>query len=395
MLDKLIPYKPIRYIDSNEMKNVNLDNFFGFALAEIISPDENLLKNPILPFRVDETRVTHPRGSWIEVYFSEELKNSVKHGYSVKLIEGYEFEGGYLFNDYIEHFYENKKSVAKDSPAYYISKLHLNTFYGIFGKSKDNLETFLIKVEDLQDYLYSRILVSISKVGEYFRLILCRGNLNFQVINNLNLSDEMSVKNAELIYDENKKIPTKSNVAIAAAITSYGRIHISAFKNIPNTVIAYSDTDSIIIDSILPTSNELGGLKNEFGEGVIVELKVLGPKRYALKVEYPDGKIEIKTVFSGVKPNKLSWEDVLKISDNEKIELIQGNRFKRNFADLTIKVVEGKFSFVNITKKILQNNFYIPETIHSATHPIIKNRNIHIITYFKNRIKYFIKKHLD
>jgi hypothetical protein len=73
------------------------------------------------------------------------------------------------------------------------------------------------------------------------------------------------------------------NIAIASAITSYSRIHMSQFKNNSNYRLFYTDTDSIYINKPLSddlvNSNELGQLKLE----IIVDKAIfLCPKVYCL-----------------------------------------------------------------------------------------------------------------
>lgn len=47
------------------------------------------------------------------MYFSEELKAVEKGGYKIELIKGYTCYGSYLFNDYIDPFYSQKKVAAR------------------------------------------------------------------------------------------------------------------------------------------------------------------------------------------------------------------------------------------------------------------------------------------
>jgi hypothetical protein len=100
---KSIPLNLIRYI--KDMSGIELNNFFGFCLAEITCGNEVL--RPVLPYKY-KGKTIYPRGQWISVYFSEELKAVEKLGYKINLIRGYEFEKYNLFNDYINHFYNQK-----------------------------------------------------------------------------------------------------------------------------------------------------------------------------------------------------------------------------------------------------------------------------------------------
>jgi hypothetical protein len=51
----------------------------------------------------------YPHGTWKSIYFTEEMKTLLNYGYKFKLIKGYEFSKYYLFNEYVNHFYNIKK----------------------------------------------------------------------------------------------------------------------------------------------------------------------------------------------------------------------------------------------------------------------------------------------
>lgn len=87
---------------------MNLKDFFGYCLVEVTTPKN--IKKPLLPFK-ENNKTIYPTGIWIGIYFSEELKALLKHGYKFKLISGYEFYKDYLFNDYVEHFYNIKQKI--------------------------------------------------------------------------------------------------------------------------------------------------------------------------------------------------------------------------------------------------------------------------------------------
>ncbi len=76
-------------------------------------------------------------------------------------------------------------------------------------------------------------------------------------------------------------VEVKSNVAIAAAVTSYARIHMIPYKLLPGCV--YTDTDSIFTTSKLPDhllGTEIGEMKDELSGITINEAYFLGIKQY-------------------------------------------------------------------------------------------------------------------
>jgi hypothetical protein len=96
-------------------------------------------------------------------------------------------------------------------------------------------------------------------------------------------------------------------------VTSYARIFMSQFKNIPNFNLYYSDTDSVDIDKDLDPKyigNNLGQMKLE---SLFDEVVYLAPKVYAAKVGNED-LVKIK----GLK-NPISFEEMksLLIKENK------------------------------------------------------------------------------
>jgi len=97
---------PLEFLGESIGGNVKLEDTFGFVEARITTPDN--LTIPLLPFKV-ENETLHPLGSWMGIYFSEELKTIVKYGYKVEVIKVYNFSKGNIFNGYINFFYNIKK----------------------------------------------------------------------------------------------------------------------------------------------------------------------------------------------------------------------------------------------------------------------------------------------
>jgi hypothetical protein len=105
------------------------------------------------------------------------------------------------------------------------------------------------------------------------------------------------------------------NIAIASAITSYSRIHMSQFKNNSNYKLFYSDTDSIYINKPLSkdliSSSEIGKLKLEFTADKAI---FLASKVYALE-NYKDYISKIKGLHSK-KYFKITEKDIEIINDS-------------------------------------------------------------------------------
>ena len=112
---------------------------------------------------------------------------------------------------------------------------------------------------------------------------------------------------------EGDNLSINISVPLAAAITSYSRMIMNDYKNIPGNDVFYSDTDSVVLQKPLPEdmiNNELGGMKFEFkiNPGVFP-----GPKLYALELENGETLIKIRGLHSG----DIKFEEMLDILNNK------------------------------------------------------------------------------
>jgi hypothetical protein len=120
-----------------------------------------------------------------------------------------------------------------------------------------------------------------------------------------------------------------SNVALAAAVTSYARIVMIPFKLDPNTL--YTDTDSAFTTKPIDPSLiglELGEMKDELQGKMINEAYFLAPKNYGYYIiDIVTGIKQEFSVFSGVPRNSLSFEEVKSIFEGKTITKTISNRF--------------------------------------------------------------------
>jgi hypothetical protein len=238
------------------------ENPFGFFEVEVTSPAK--MERPLLQTRVKTKggyRTMAPLGSWVDMIFSEEMKEYQKYGYSFKVIRGYLFDKGFIFSDYVNDLYKIKESHKKDEPMYLISKLLMNSLYGRFGMTPNLVEHSILENSLLDKFL--------SK--EDFEIIECLDLKNGKTL--------ISYQSTEV--DQSLERTPNVNIAIAASITAYARVHMSQFLADPTLQIFYTDTDSIDIKGPLPKhliGPALGQLKLEdiFDEAVFVAPKVYG-----------------------------------------------------------------------------------------------------------------------
>lgn len=260
----------IRKIDSNA---------FGFFYCKIIAPDN--LKHPIIQTHVKTGNVITtmaPLGNWEGMIFPEELINAEKYGYKFEILWGYKFKRKNIFNGYIGILYKFRLKYPKSHPLNLIAKLLLNSLYGRFGM--------------IDAFLDIRIFNSFKEFKEWYNIN------NESVVDFFELGNKIFVQYRFKIKDQHTQLYSNLethnvSIGIAAAITSYARIHMSQFKINTEYNLYYSDTDSIYIDKPLPDSmisnTILGKMKLEY---ILKNAIFLAPKVYYLETE--DGKIIYK-----------------------------------------------------------------------------------------------------
>lgn len=381
---KPMPLHHIKYHSDLSMNNINL--FFGFCLAEIECPKH--IKIPILPFRTINNDVIYPTGIWTGVYFSELLKEAVKHGYKIKLINGHEFSKANIFNNYIHHFYNIKKNSTGSTR--FIAKMHLNQLYGYFGRNQELIITKIVNRNELNNLLITRIIKNIIEINDDLFVVLMSDNLNHNLINELNLN---------LDFSNFKKMDrnVKSNVAIAAAVTAYAQIEMIKYKTLSGYNIYYTDTDSLFIDKPLPidmVGDELGMMKNELlkDNGIkIDEAYFLGNKKYGYTYFNKDNnKIEM-SVFAGARRDTITFNEIKQISKGNIIEKTYDDVFIRSFNKMEISIKERSIKLKISTDKSILNNNYISPYISNINNQFDTSTRGHkIIRKIKSLINKFI-----
>jgi DNA polymerase type B, organellar and viral len=291
---------------------------FGFFYCEIIAP--NNIKHPIIQTHVKTKgglRTMAPVGTWNGMLFSEELKNALKYGYKFNILWGYKFERKNIFKSYVDNLYNMRLNYPKSDPLNYIAKILLNSLYGRFGMNDNFAEIHIIHKDFINDF-----------ENKFLDLIIDKTVLDDYIL--------IQTKPLEII--ENDESTHNVSIGIAAAITAYARIHMSQFKNNPNFILYYSDTDSIYVDKPLPDhlvdSKILGKLKLEY---IIKKGIFLSPKVYYLETE--DGKViyKVKGLSHDIELTKNDFESLL-----YKDAFLEKNQSKwfRNLSEGQINILE-------------------------------------------------------
>lgn len=210
---------------------------FGFFYCKITTPKN--LEHPIIQTRVktnDGLRTVAPLGSWNDMVFSEEMYNAMKFGYKFEVLWGYTFESDLIFDGFVKDLYQIRLEYPKSDPMNYVAKIIMNSLYGRFGMDDNFVITSIMSKEDYFKF------EELDKDNSILDVIDLDDNLIVQT-KNPKVELDTSLDNGNEVHNV--------NISIAAAITAYGRIHMSQFKNSKDFILYYSDTDSAYISKPL------------------------------------------------------------------------------------------------------------------------------------------------
>lgn len=275
----------------------------GFYQVDVRCPKN--LRIAYLPSRSEQGRLEwnlyDKNKQWYDGYT---LLGAIQRGYIVeKLYKGYRFtQLKDLLGKYVDYFYKEKAKAKKEKNQvkYEMFKLLLNALYGKFGQEPHTLmsniyydDSFFKDIHNLDD---------LDNITTWFK-------------DNELLAYYVTVKkNDPKCYNKN---PAIGSVILSGSKEIMFRL-FEAFECVyedqvskNNHCIYYTDTDSILVEkgvidkARLKNSNlnlygdDLGQVKDELPEYVILEAYFTAPKSYALKCMNREGEICIKCVTKG------------------------------------------------------------------------------------------------
>ncbi|XP_074313961.1 LOW QUALITY PROTEIN: DNA polymerase-like [Silene latifolia] len=322
----------------SNFENMDLDQIFGFIEAYIECPES--IKKPFLPYKDPKTgTLIFPTGTFIGVYYSEELKFARQIGYKIIPLNGYIFEKmespfiGYV-NDLFES--RSKAKLEGNDSLSFIYKLLMNSLYGRFGINPESTKTEICDEERSNLFLKTKGIKKFTKIKEDLNMIT--------YINKRGRGGGPS----------EYYIPKMAAVQISAAITASARIYMYPF--ISRDDCYYTDTDSIVLGNPLPdefiSSTELGKFKLEdkIKEGVF-----LAPKSYYYS-RYSSEKDVLKYKGAGKEFVTKDWflEQYREPDRIQTVPII--SHFKRDWDSLDIRKEERKFTLrlVDKNKRVRQ-----------------------------------------
>lgn len=112
----------------------------------------------------------------------------------------------------------------------------------MFGRRQDVSEVMIVDSDTLFSLSMSRVVNNMIPLDNGKYLVSVSNNINTELLSELNLYLESNYISS--------KTPVNSNVAIASAVTAYGRILMMQFKVLD--CVVYSDTDSLFTTDLKP-----------------------------------------------------------------------------------------------------------------------------------------------
>ena len=369
------------YVEFN-LRSANLMDLFGYFYCEI---ESSLNYLGLLPVR-DKGTLIFPNGKWSGWYFSEQLKFAALNGYKINVIKGYNFNREKdVFKSYVESLYKYKSSDNQTIKA--ISKLLLNSLLGRFGLDINKYVTHLVDKETFMQIATTRLISSEKPITDDISLVTYNPEVDYDMATSFGI-DIVKLMNMKTNIPQDREIYYNNvSIVIAAAVTAYGRIHISKIKqdilNIGGNIY-YSDTDSIVTNIELPKnmvdSKELGKLKLEH---LVKRGYFITSKTYCLVID--DNNHIIKS--SGAESTSLTLEDF--------VLMLKGIPVKTSFKTTSeIDFLEGSVIIKNVSITIDPNSYTKRNKVYNSngiwfdTTPLIipeleKKIELSIVKYFK------------
>jgi len=223
--------------------------YMGVVRARVRAPSDMLY--PILPLR-GRGKLLFPVGEFEGVYNHCELSYALNNGYELLSLSDmiiYQ-ERFYPFKEYVETLYNKRLEYkAQKSSMEFVCKLLMNSLYGKMAQ------------KELEDYQYFSDHNAIPH------------DLLRHVDNKNSPYKTLCVGDAVILSRKKKSKGVFIQPILSSYTTSYARILMHQY--IKRYGALYTDTDSIITTSEIPTSSALGDMKLEVGgeRGVIVKPK--------------------------------------------------------------------------------------------------------------------------
>lgn len=299
------PYTSYNCIDSEQCFSEWKNNPKIFGCLCEINENQDI---PIVPTRLEikkgVNKIIFANGKKTFFLFRPEIEHLLKLKQKIVIKKIY-LCSMYLdiFSEYINSWYKLKQISNPESFEYLFSKICMNGLYGKFAEKREKDE-----------------LIIINNLKEYKQELE-----NDEFLNNLEFTESGYILKREKVHES-----LKINIIFSMMITALARLGLQ--KNIVKVNDStYCDTDSIVSESLIEHSLELGKMKSEFQ---FKSFQALGCKEYVV-IDDKD-KLIIKMKGFGFNEKKMK-----EIDKNTPIEYRQ--TILENFNNFVAKYKEGKY----------------------------------------------------
>ena len=279
------------------------------------------------------------------IYIPELLKYQLLTNNKIRIIEdsikeGYLFQSKPLFSKYVDTIFKLKNSVSKSDPLYLIAKILLNSLYGRLGLKPELQKHDFILNTNLESFVKGLNVIDIIKVSDKYSLVITEKGIDDGLILN-------------------------SSVAIAAAVTSYGRMYMAPMLLDNKLDILYTDTDSAKSTNKITelekyqylNHNGLGGLKFE---DTMIESIFLSPKLYG-GINIDNDSI---TKVKGFK-DRVEFEILKKVLFNKESITLNQEKWFKDFIKEEILIKNQDYTLaLNENKRIINFNDFSTSPYH-------------------------------
>lgn len=339
-------------VNDEDFGEVLIDGWFGYCRVLVTTTKQDLENElPLFGYKKDLRLVFPIFETETELtLFSEEIHYAVanKLSYKFKFIDGYAFKKAPIMRKFFQTKFDKRLEAkqAGNLAGADMMKLISNSTYGKFGQKSNDKDCVTLHVSNSIAYIqkyYSNSLVSVRHTPCY-----------------------------TLIRSKEDKELGDTNVAIAAAITSYARIKLHMAISLVRQNgewVHYCDTDSIITSMdiqnveavrnvLIPDRNgkSLGSMKNEFADkyaskkdlfadvedkeglaeavakGAFTSAVIVGAKNYCLEFMF-EGKHFSVNAFKGLSKKACS------ITTGDFVKMVNGEAFVPFKDDLEYELV--------------------------------------------------------
>lgn len=348
-----LPTYPIQFINENcnlaDLKHSIIENYVIADVLININYNKGKFGLKYQDKESPQPKLLFPTGTFRVTLHKQELLEALKTNSIIQIFSYGVYHEEYCLNDYSNYFSELKKSYTglEDKKVdYEFCKLLGNGLYGKFGQRKYKSITADLKGMQLSltvDELNSDEIIEFTASDTFNRTeqIIALNKKIKQRLSEHKLKSHHDMPDGRYYlwnglytrnWQEDLEHVSKTNIALAGAVTAYARLLLASYIEIAGEGNAYySDTDSIVV-------NEHGYLNLK--EAEMIDNKALG--KLKLETIFNNGVILAPKNYTFVHKKKLTPYQIFKSKTQLKLN------YKKYYNNLLLR----KFKSINISKRV-------------------------------------------